>query len=53
MEKEKATQVGCQSCKDSKKIQQTQKFVLIYGSIGLIVMIYGLVSMIQDIISLF
>jgi len=27
MEEKKATQVGCQSCKDSKKIQQTQRFV--------------------------
>lgn len=53
MEKEKATQVGCQSCKDSKKIQQTKRFVFIYGSIGLTLMIYGLVSMIKDIISLF
>lgn len=53
MEEKKATQVGCQSCKDSKKIQQTQRFVFIYGSIGLTLMVYGLVSMIKDIISLF
>lgn len=53
MEEQKATQVGCQSCKDSKRIQETQRFVLVYGSVGLIVMIYGIVSMIQDIIALF
>ena len=53
MEEQKATQVGCQSCKDSKRIQETQRFVFIYGGLGLIVMVYGIVSMIQDIIALF
>ena len=53
MEEKKATQVGCQSCKDSKKIQQTQKFVFIYGSVGLALMVYGAIKLIQDIISLF
>ena len=49
MEEKKATQVGCQSCKDSKKIQQTQKFVFIYGSVGLTLMVYGAIKLIQDI----
>jgi hypothetical protein len=53
MEQQKATQVGCQSCKDSKKIQDTQKFVLIYGGIGLFLMVYGVIYLIRDIISLF
>jgi hypothetical protein len=53
MEEKKATQVGCQSCKDSKKIQETQKFVFIYGAIGLFLMIYGVVNLIKDVLSLF
>ena len=53
MEQQKATQVGCQSCKDSKKIQATQKFVFIYGGIGLFLMVYGVVNLVKDIISLF
>jgi hypothetical protein len=53
MEQQKATQVGCQSCKDSKKIQDTQKFVLIYGGIALFLMVYGVIYLIRDIISLF
>ncbi len=53
MEKEKATEVKCHTCDKSKQVQNTQKFVLIGGGIFFFFGIYGIVSFIKDIISLF
>jgi len=53
MEEKKATQVKCQSCNESKKIKNTQRFVLIFGAVMLFFSIYGVVSLIKDLISYF
>ncbi len=53
MEKEKATEVKCPTCTDSKQVKNTQTFVLIFGGIFTFFGIYGIVSFIKDIISLF
>jgi|TARA_R110000868_G_scaffold242870_3_gene498424 hypothetical protein len=53
MEKEEATKVGCQSCKTNKGVIRTQR-VLIGLGIGMFLLsIYGTVSLIKDISSLF
>lgn len=53
MEKKEATKVGCQSCKTNKGVIRTQKFVFIVGGFLFGLSIYGVVRLIQDIISLF
>ena len=52
MEKKEATQVtGCKKC--NQTTGKTQKFVFITGAIMFLLTIYGLVSLIYDIKSLF
>ncbi len=41
MEKKEATKVGCQSCKTSKKIKNTQRIVFIFGGFLFGLSIYG------------
>lgn len=53
MEEIKATEVKCQSCFDNKKVKNTQRFVLIFGAVFTFFAIYGIVSSIRDMISLF
>jgi len=53
MEEKKATEVKCPTCTDSKQVQNTQKFVLIVGGVFFFFGLYGIVSFIKDIISLF
>lgn len=53
MEKEKASKVGCQACKNSRKIKNFNTGVFIAGGILFTLSIYGLVSLILDIVSLF
>jgi hypothetical protein len=53
MENEKATEVKCQACNESKQVKNTQTFVLLFGGIFFFFGIYGIVSFIKDIISLF
>lgn len=53
MEKEKATEVKCQTCNESKQVKNTQIFVLLFGGIFFFFGLYGIVSFIKDIISLF
>jgi hypothetical protein len=52
--KDKATQVtGCKSCFENKKVKNAQRFVLIGGGIFFFFGVYGIISCIKDIISLF
>ena len=53
MEEQKATEVKCKACEDSRQVKNTQRFVLIFGGIFTFFGLYGLVSLIRDIISLF
>lgn len=53
MEKKVATKVGCQSCKTNKGVIRTQRFLIGFGIIMFLLSIYGTVSLIQDIKSLF
>jgi hypothetical protein len=53
MEKKEATKVGCQSCKTDKGSVRTQRFVFIFGGVMFALAIYGIVSLIKDITSLF
>jgi hypothetical protein len=53
MENKKATEVKCRTCQDSKQVKDTQRFVLIFGGIFFFFGVYGIVSFIKDIISLF
>lgn len=53
MEELKATEVKCPTCDESRQVQNTQKFVLIFGGIFTFFGIYGIVSFIKDIINLF
>ena len=53
MEEKKATEVKCRTCEESKQVQNTQRFVLIGGGVFFFFGIYGIVSFIKDIISLF
>jgi hypothetical protein len=53
MEDKKATEVGCQSCKDSKQVKNTQRFVLIFGGIFFFFGVYGMISFFKDLVSLF
>ena len=53
MENKKATEVKCRTCQDSKQVKDTQRFVLIFGGIFTFVGLYGIISFIKDVISLF
>ena len=53
MEKEKGTEVKCPTCDESKQIKITQRIVFIAGGIMFFLAIYGFVSLINDIKSLF
>lgn len=53
MEKEKTTEVKCHTCDESKQVKNTQRFVLIFGSIFTFFGIYGIISFVKDIISMF
>ena len=53
MKKEKATEVKCKTCEESRQVQNTQKFVLIFGGIFTFFALYGFVSAIKDLISIF
>jgi len=53
MEKKEATKVGCQSCKTNKGVIRTQRFLIGFGLIMFLLSIYGIVSLIQDIKTLF
>jgi len=53
MEEQKATEVKCKACESSRQVKNTQTFVLLFGGIFFFFGIYGIVSFIKDIISLF
>jgi hypothetical protein len=53
MENQKATEVKCRSCDESKKVKNTQRVVLIGGGTFFFFGIYGIVSFIKDIINMF
>jgi hypothetical protein len=53
MEEKKATEVKCRTCEDSEQVKNTQRFVLIFGGVFFFLGIYGLVSLIKDVIELF
>ena len=53
MEKEKATEVKCPTCNESRQVKNTQNFILIFGSIFTFFAVYGFVSAIKDLINLF
>jgi hypothetical protein len=51
MKEQKATEVKCRSCEDSRQVQNTQRFVLIGGGIFFVFGIYGIISFIKGLIS--
>jgi hypothetical protein len=53
MEEKKATEVKCRTCEESKQVKDTQKFVLIFGAIFTFFGLYGMISFVRDIISMF
>ena len=53
MEEKKATEVKCHTCDEGKQVKNTQRFVLIFGGIFTFFGLYGIVSFIKDVISLF
>lgn len=53
MEKKEATKVGCQSCKTDKGVIRTQRFLIGLGIVMFLLSVYGTISLIQDIKSLF
>jgi hypothetical protein len=53
MEKKEATKVGCQSCKTDKGVIRTQRFLMVLGVIMVLLSVYGAVSLVQDIKTLF
>jgi len=53
MEKEKASKVGCQACKNSRKIKNLEISVYLFGGSVLLLSIYGLISLNNDIKSFF
>lgn len=53
MEEKKATEVKCKACEDSRQVKNTQRFVLFFGGIFTFFGLYGIVSFIKDLISLF
>jgi hypothetical protein len=53
MESQESTQVKCPTCRESKQVKNTQKFVLIFGAIFMFFAIYGFIVAIKDLISLF
>ena len=53
MEEKIATEVKCRTCEESKQVKDTQKFVLIFGAIFTFFGLYGMISFVRDIISMF
>jgi hypothetical protein len=53
MENKKATEVKCPTCNKNPKILIYEKGVFIFGGTIFILSIYGLVSLIRDLISFF
>ncbi len=53
MEKEKSTEVKCKTCDESKQVKTTERIVLILGTLLLFFGLYGIVSFIKDLISIF
>jgi len=53
MEDKKATEVKCHTCDKSKQVKNTQILVLVFGGIFFFFGVYGIVSFVHDIISLF
>ena len=53
MEEQKATEVGCQACKKSPKILAYEKGVFIFGGVLFFLALYGVISVVSDIVSLF
>lgn len=53
MEEKKATEVKCPTCNKNPKILIYEKGVFIFGGTIFILSIYGLVSLIRDLISFF
>ena len=53
MEEQKATEVKCKACEDSRQVKNTQRFVLFFGGIFTFFGLYVIVSFIKDLISLF
>jgi predicted nucleic acid-binding Zn ribbon protein len=51
--KKEATKVTCSSCGTDKNVKRTQNFMFIFGGVLFTLAIYGLVSLIYDIKSLF
>jgi hypothetical protein len=52
MKEQKATEVKCRTCEESKQVQNTQKFVLIGGGLFFFFGVYGIISAIRDLLSL-
>lgn len=52
MEKE-ATKVGCQACKSDRGVKRTQAFLYTLGFIMFGLSIYGGITLVKDIMSLF
>jgi hypothetical protein len=52
MEEQKATEVKCRTCEESKQVQNTQRFVLIGGGLFFFFGIYGIISAIRDLLLL-
>jgi hypothetical protein len=52
MEKD-ATKVGCQACKTDKGVKRTQYFLYTLGGLMFGLAIYGGISLVKDILSLF
>jgi hypothetical protein len=53
MEKEKATEVKCKTCEESRQVKTTERIVFIVGGLMFFLAIYGIVSLVNDIKSLF
>lgn len=53
MKEQKATEVKCQACNESKQVKNTQMFVLLFGGIFTFFALYGFVSAIKDLLSIF
>ena len=51
--KKEATKVTCSSCGTDKNVKRAQNFMFVFGGVLFALAIYGLVSLIYDIKSLF
>ena len=53
METKEATKVGCSACKTSKGVKRTQNFLFWVGGVMFVFAIYGFISFVYDMITLF